>query len=309
MFPISIAVSLVFMAGVHPPAQGTPQSPSVTDEWSNLNTALANHDPAAFQQLLAPDASFTLPAALHGIDAIVKAWAPFLVAGGNTMTLTAAKTVTAASGDLAYVFGSFAVTGKSSGAPVMDALGEYVAVWRHMDGRWRLAIFSGVSASAGTRTGRGGLAGYRFGMTLDEVRQVQDCRPYTNVSQTGGLECANFMFEGRRVNISFLFSANQLRRIQLWMYEGNSEALARDAVAAVIQFLQKTRGGVTIGALPGVAVTEDQVMGMLKSGSGATTQFDLSTPAGPETEVWYGRVVHLQDGYFVFLLIDPRQSG
>ena len=38
------------------------------------------------------------------------------------------------------------------------------------------------------------------GMTRSEVSQVSDCRPYTSVSSTGGLECAHFRFGGHEMS-------------------------------------------------------------------------------------------------------------
>lgn len=283
-------------------------APSIVDACNSLNEALAAHDRSRFEQLLAADATFTLPVPTHGAEAIVRAWIPFLLPTGSTITLTVSQSGAAASGDLAYSAGSFAITGQSSGGPVLDATGEYVAVWKLIDGRWKLAYLAGGRTSAPSGPSSG-LGGYRFGMTLDQVRQVQDCRPYTNVSQTGGLECGNYMFEGRKINISFLFNAGQLRRIQLWLYEGNSDDGAKEAIGGAIDFLRKTGGGVSIGAQPGVEVTAEGVMAVLKSGTGNITQFDLSTPAGSQPEVWFGRVARLQqNGYFVFLFVDPRQG-
>jgi hypothetical protein len=69
-----------------------------------------------------------------------------------------------------------------------------------------------------TAGGPGGasLGGYRFGMKKAEVAAVSDCQPYVPVRVTDGLECLNFDFQGRKMNISFLFGSAGLRRIQLW---------------------------------------------------------------------------------------------
>ena len=63
-------------------------------------------------------------------------------------------------------------------------------------------------------------------MSREEVSRVSDCKPYANVSSTGGLECPYYTFEGRSMNVSFLFNAGGLYRIQLWFYEGESESAA-----------------------------------------------------------------------------------
>jgi hypothetical protein len=158
----------------------------------------------------------------------------------------------------------------------------------------------------------GGVGPFRFGMTRTEVSQVRDCQPYTNVSVTGGLECPHYVFEGHEMNISFLFAANRLRRIQLWVYEGESEREARAAVARVLDYLRQTAGGVAIGALPGTEVTPDGVMAMLNGASpraGQMVHFEICTPAGPQPEVWFSRVGRHEHGYMVLLFADPREGG
>jgi ketosteroid isomerase-like protein len=304
---LAVALLAAASTGV---AQG--QTPLVADAERALIEALARHDRSAFAELLAPDASFFLPTVTHGADAVVAAWLPFLMSGGNTMTLTAGDAVMAASGDLGYVTGTFTVTGQESGAPVKSASGEYVAVWRLLAGRWKLAALGGAAGSNARPAG--GIGRYRFGMTPGDVERVSDCQPYTNVSQTGGLECANYTFEGRRMNISFIFASGRLRRIQLWPYEGSSEAGAREAIARSIDYLQRTAGGVSAAGLPGVVITADVVMDMLSGAhpeAGRPVQFDLSTPATSQPEIWFARIVKAQlspqqIGYLVFLFADPR---
>jgi ketosteroid isomerase-like protein len=287
------------------------QSPSLPDTERSLLEALARHDRAAFTALLAPDASFFLPAPAHGPEAIAASWLPFLINGTNTMTLSPGDHVIAASGDLAYVTGTFAVTGMEN-APAKPAAGEYFAVWRLIEGRWKLgALGGGATPSARSP---GGVGGYRFGMTPDDVRRVGDCQPYTNVSQTGGLECANYVFEGRRMNISFVFGSGRLRRIQLWFYEGASESGAKDAIARAIDYLKRVGGTVSVGGQPGIEITPDRIMTMLSGAHpepGRAMQFDLSTPATSQPEAWFARVGKVQmtpqeSGYLVFVFADPR---
>ena len=112
---------------------------------------------------------------------------------------------------------------------------------------------NGAAATAG------GIGLYRFGMTREEVTQVPDCGPYSKVAVTGGLECPNFLFEGREINISFLFRGQALHRIQLWCYEGTSEPEARAAVNLVLDYLDRTAGGAK-SRMPGKSVTADLVM-------------------------------------------------
>jgi hypothetical protein len=156
--------------------------------------------------------------------------------------------------------------------------------------------------------GRGGVGGFRFGMSRAEVRMVSDCQPYIIVARTGGLECPNYMFEGRKMNISFIFGDEGLRRIQLWFYEGESESEAREAVGRVIEYLERGAGGVHMPALPGKTVTPDGIIAVLNRSSlqpGYFTQVELSTAPGSQPEVWFSRVARHQFGYAVMLFADP----
>ena len=112
---------------------------------------------------------------------------------------------------------------------------------------------------------QGGVGGFRFGMSRTEVSGVADCQPYTNVSRTGGIECPNYLFAGRKMNISFLFGGDELRRIQLWFYNGESERDASEALGAVLDHLKKVAGEARINGLPDGEVTPDAVIKMVNS--------------------------------------------
>jgi hypothetical protein len=78
---------------------------------------------------------------------------------------------------------------------------------------------------------------WRFGMTPAEVSQVQESAPYLPVNATGGLETANGKFLGEKTNISFIFGARGLRRIQIWAYEGHDFGAAVKAFYATFKHL------------------------------------------------------------------------
>jgi hypothetical protein len=72
--------------------------------------------------------------------------------------------------------------------------------------------------------------------------------------------------------------------------------------------LQRVAGSVRIPALPGHAVTPDGIMAVLNRSSvqpGYFTQFELSTAARSQGEVWFSRVARHQFGYAVMLFADP----
>jgi hypothetical protein len=114
------------------------------------------------------------------------------------------------------------------------------------------------------------------------------------------------------MNISFLFNGDRLRRIQLWFYECSSQREAHEALARVVEYLQRTAGGVAIGALPGTKVTPDLIMEMLTGAAvqpGRVVHFEICTPAGPKPEVWFSRVGRHEQGYMVILFADAREGA
>ena len=85
----------------------------------------------------------------------------------------------------------------------------------------------------------------------------------------------------------------------------------RSAVTRVLDYLQRTAGGATIAALPGVKVTLDGVMTMI---NGALPQprgiasVEIGSPSRPQSEVWFSRVGRHQGGYMVMLFADPADG-
>src|SRR5262245_48527534 len=65
-----------------------------------------------------------------------------------------------------------------------------------------------------------GFGPWRLGMSKAEVTAVTQSAPYKDVPSTGGLETASGSFEGRTVNVSFVFGETGLWKIQIWAYEG-----------------------------------------------------------------------------------------
>ncbi len=216
--------------------------------------------------------------------------------------------------------------------------GTYLAVWRLADGKWQLKAFAGAGerpaapapvAGSNTAAGSGGLRAavdraslanggglgpYRFGMPLEEVRKVDACKPYMDVRTTGGLECPNYVFEGRKINISFIFTSNALQRIQLWVYEGESEKEARKATDFGIDFLKRTAGGVHMyglekgGEINGEAIIKTLKKEQVPAGRGVMAE--LQTPSSDSLEKWFSRISRrpMGDGdwYGVFLFIEAR---
>ena len=148
-----------------------------------------------------------------------------------------------------------------------------------------------------------GVGPYRFGMTADQVRAVEACAPYKPVIRTGGLECPNYEFEGARMNVSFIFGEQGLRRIQLWFYEGNDRAQALAATDRVLRYLG-TRYGRLRSSSPDEPVSAESLIRAAEAPigdrPGRADVFPTEMP--PERQV-YGSVVHVNIGqsYLVFL--------
>jgi len=95
---------------------------------------------AAFVEYAAPDAVIFRAGVgpIRGHTAIGESFAG---TGDATLTWEPESADIATSGDLAYTWGwyTFTAAGKSS-------TGNYVSIWRHIDGRWRYVIDLGVPA-------------------------------------------------------------------------------------------------------------------------------------------------------------------
>jgi len=281
--------------------------------------------------MFAPDAESSLPVEKHGPEAIAADWLPFLIDPATTMLLTTTEVTMGTSSDVGNTTGALAIRGRTNTGIQTIPLGTYSITWRLVDGRWRISRLSG-SAKGGranqsefkptpnataTPSGvnptpnQGGVGRYRFGMSRAEVSQVPDCPRYLNVAVTGGLECAPYVFEGQQMNISFLFTADRLRRVQLWMYEGSSAEDAEQAVARVLGYLERVAGGVTVRTRPDMSVTPATVMKMLSSAppqANGLAQVEIVTASGTQPAVWFAKVGHHPRGFMVMLFADARDG-
>jgi hypothetical protein len=68
---------------------------------------------------------------------------------------------------------------------------------------------------------------WKLGMSFQEVQSVKEHGPYQRVQMTGGIETRNGIFDGEKRNVAFVFDSNgAVNKIQVWAYEGRSEAEA-----------------------------------------------------------------------------------
>ena len=282
--------------------------PSLEEAQRAFAASLERHDRAAFEAMFAADAESSLPSVNHGPQAIASSWLPFLIDPGTTMLLTNGEAVITEPGVSGRTSGRFHIRGRTAtGIRTMPG-GTYEIVWRMIDGRWKISTLGGSGGRTASSADRGGVGAYRFGMSRSDVGQIRDCEPYTHVAVTGGLECPHYSFEGQEMNISFIFDADRLRRIQLWYYEGESEGDARAAIGRVLDFLERTAGAVTLRSRPGVPVTVGSVMSAMAAAAPdrrGVAGVELCTPPKPQSEVWFSRVGRHPGGYMVMLFADP----
>jgi ketosteroid isomerase-like protein len=303
--------TLVFLliAGLPVAATAGQRAPSgsLSEAAGAFASALADHDRAAFVAMFAGDAESTLPIVTRGPEAIANAWLPFLIDPGTTMLLTTTDVVMTSDGDEGTSSGTMAIRGRTDSGMRTLSAGTYVITWRLVDGRWKIVTLGSSDTQTRGVDNRAGVGPFQFGMTLDEVSRVRDCEPYTKVAITGGLECPRYRFDGREMNISFLFAADRLRRIQLWYFEGEAIGEAREAVDRVLSFLQRTTGGATITARPDVPLTADGIIGALHQGPSPTGRQIVGVEVAGSavgSTVWFARVGRHEHGYLVMLFAE-----
>ena len=69
---------------------------------------------------------------------------------------------------------------------------------------------------------------WKFNMTPEEVASFTQLGPYRTFSN-GDLETYNAMLDGKKQNFQFFFSDHKLRRIGVYLYEGQDEQAAAEA--------------------------------------------------------------------------------
>ena len=270
--------------------------------------SLERQDRAAFEAMFAPDAESSLPSVKHGPEEIANSWLPFLIDPGTTMLLTNSEALVTEPGVSGRTSGTFDIRGRTASGVRTLPGGTYEITWRIIEGRWKIGRLDGSGGRPASSADRGGVGPYRFGMSRSDVGQIRACEPYTHVAVTGGLECPHYSFDGQEMNISFIFDADRLRRIQLWYYEGEAEGDARAAVGRVLEFLERTAGPVTLRSRPGVPVTVGSVMSAMAAAvpnRRGVAGVELCTAPGPQSEVWFSRVGRHPGGYMVMLFADP----
>ena len=100
-------------------------------------------DAATLVALYAPDAVVLPPnePRIEGSAAIQELFAAmFEEAPGATLDLTTEDVQVAAAGDYAYGVGSFSVSGTAPDGSEWSDQGKYVAIWKNVDGEWKMVL-------------------------------------------------------------------------------------------------------------------------------------------------------------------------
>ena len=142
-----------------------------------LIDALARRDRAALQKVLMAESVFFFPKMSEGPDAIVASWLPFLLDEGPTLVVTS-DGVSLTGPNMGASTGSFAIHGQTSEGLQTIPAGTLAVSWRRVGKAWKIAALDGTSNGGARLSVAGGIGGYRFGMSRDQVSKVPDCKPY-----------------------------------------------------------------------------------------------------------------------------------
>ena len=111
------------------------------------------------------------------------------------------------------------------------------------------------------------------------------------------------------MNVSFIFTGDALRRVQLWSYEGKSEKDAKKAVDAVVEYLTREAGAVRSYELPkDAAVNADEIVKALKKQpvGPQPASVQLVTESTQKPEQLHARVLRGGETYMVLMFVSAR---
>lgn len=113
--------------------------------------ATIDHNVDRFKSLVADEATFGggTPGQTRGLEAIVKAWTPFLQAGGPTLTWTPTHAEVLVGADVGYTVGTWERRARAADGQTSIAHGEYMTVWlKQPDGSWKAVFDTGSEEPA-----------------------------------------------------------------------------------------------------------------------------------------------------------------
>ena len=241
-----IAASLLFAAAA---VQEPAFTPDVRAAERAFSDALQRHDRAAFERLIAPDAIFYLPTVLEGRDAITMGWIPFLAINGSVLNIEPGSV--SGQGDLLVTEGRYSIGGTGPIRPAGRPLPR--GLKRGTDG-WTVCFRRRGSAprpANGCRRLRM-MGGGRLSLDDEAAGPPDSACDRTDVPSTGGFE-PELTFEGRKMNVSFVFQNNALRMVT----SGTTRTSEKDAKATDAVLSIDARPASSVRLASGAAVTSD----------------------------------------------------
>lgn len=104
-----------------------------------------------------------------------------------------------------------------------------------------LALVAAISATASAA----GLAPWQFGMSKAQVAAFKEFGPYKSFSN-GDLETQNGRFDGRKENVQFFFKGDRLRRIGIYLFEGQDPKKGVPVFQRAYDYLQRHYGKIAV---------------------------------------------------------------
>ncbi len=144
-----VAATLLFTAFLAGPVLADSAQQEIDALNSQWVAAFKARDFATIESLMAPDSLLLTPGnpPIQGAKAVVETWKAWGELRNVTITFGAQRVEAAASGDLAYDYGSYNFAFDSDQGPFAEE-GKYIVVWKKIDGAWKVAadIFNNNSA-------------------------------------------------------------------------------------------------------------------------------------------------------------------
>ncbi len=104
-----------------------------------------------------------------------------------------------------------------------------------------LAIAAAISVSASAA----GLPPWQFGMSKSQVASFKEFGPYKPFSN-GDLETRNGRFDGHKENVQFFFQGDRLRRIGIYLFEGQDPKKGVPVFQRTYDYLQRHYGKIAV---------------------------------------------------------------
>ena len=153
---------------------------------------------------------------------------------------------------------------------------------------------------------------WKFGMSQEEVAGITECGPYKTFSN-GDLETYKGVFDGKEQNFQFFFADKQLRRIGVYLYEGQDPKAGAKAWLALYGTMTKLFGPLETPdnlspTTSEIAATSFEAKALeMVEGSGKTQMAPLSQPKDAFVFSSYmRREVNGEKHYYVVLYFDRR---